>query len=504
MLIFKKKTMKITIYSKITLGLFLLMITSCQLTEDLDEFKPLYSLPAESAISDQVSADLALDGMYSALRGARNSFLYYTMLGSMLSGVESGGYFATTVEDVSLLNNNPVADGPALGGIYTNLYTLINRANWVIEGAARLSSSDFIDPDRQSEVINEAKAIRALGHFYLLRTFGQFYDVSSNYGIVLNLAPAKDSKPRPRNTVAECYDAILSDLDDAIENAPDLRYKYYTNKTFAKGLKAKVLLYMGDYGNAAFLAKEVIDNSGPKFQLAANFEDLFDHIGNTDYLNSVESLFNVYADLDEPIGGNFWNGIYAQVSNEYYDLGDTGSVTINGQTINYDGGRTNFMQQGTPYRPGFNSNFKFIQSGSLYVYETSYQLRMAEIYLIYAEADARAIKNVSPSALAALNTIRIRAGATSTGSDGFETYPSNISYEELLEAIRIEKLMELATEMGEDWYDLVRYDYADGFGSGFQVSDVKSTATDAEKFIMPIPATSIIAGQNIVKQNPGY
>ena len=129
---------------------------------------------------------------------------------------------------------------------------------------------------------------------------------------------------------------------------------------------------------------------------------------------------------------------------------------------------------------------------------------MAEIYLIYAEADARAIKNVSPSALAALNTIRIRAGATSTGSDGFETYPSNISYEELLEAIRIEKLMELATEMGEDWYDLVRYDYADGFGSGFQVSDVKSTATDAEKFIMPIPATSIIAGQNIVKQNPGY
>ena len=97
-----------------------------------------------------------------------------------------------------------------------------------------------------------------------------------------------------------------------------------------------------------------------------------------------------------------------------------------------------------------------------------------------------------------------RAGATTTGSDGFETYPASISYEEFLEAVRIEKMMELATENGESWYDLVRYDYADGFGAGFQVSDIKASATNADKFILPIPTGTIDASSGTTLQNPSY
>ncbi|MGS0524406.1 RagB/SusD family nutrient uptake outer membrane protein [Zobellia nedashkovskayae] len=129
-----------------------------------------------------------------------------------------------------------------------------------------------------------------------------------------------------------------------------------------------------------------------------------------------------------------------------------------------------------------------------------YHLRAAEVYLIYAEADARATNSVSSDALSALNEIRVRAGATTTGGDGFETYPATITLPQFLEAVRIEKHIELAIEMGEEWYDLVRYHFVDGF----DITTVKASATDPNKYILPIDAITLEVGGNIVEQNPGY
>ena len=76
---------------------------------------------------------------------------------------------------------------------------------------------------------------------------------------------------------------------------------------------------------------------------------------------------------------------------------------------------------------------------------------------------------------------------------------------QFLELVRIEKAIELIFEQGESWFDLVRFDYADGgFAGGFKASDVKPTATDSERFILPIPQTSIDAAGGVIKQNPEY
>ncbi|HEX9827468.1 MAG TPA: RagB/SusD family nutrient uptake outer membrane protein [Flavobacteriaceae bacterium] len=494
--------------SVIVLTLVLVCFTSCQLAEDIDDFEPLFSLPAETAISDETSAELALAGMYAILQQNDGSGTpQYSIIGSTLSGVSSGGFFATGAEDISLLNNDPISTGSGLRAMYTGKYVMVNRANWVIEGVEKLTDADFLTPGRRDEIIGEAKTMRALGHFYLLRLFGQFYDSNSQYGVVVQTTPAKEAAAKPRSSVADTYAAILQDLDDAIASAPTLRAKYFANKTFAKGLKAKVLLYKGEYSQTASIAKDVIDNSGSNFTLTGTFEELFDH-SSINTLSNTEALMDVYSDLNEGLGnGNFWDGLFANVSNVYYNLGQNGSVTIDGQVIKYDDTRIPFMMLGTPIIPGLvNGNLKFKQRAGPH-YETVYHLRMAEVYLIYAEAAARAANSVTSDALAALNAIRTRAGATTTGGDGFETYPATITYPEFLEAVRIEKLMELATEIGEDWYDLVRYDFADGFGSGFSVeaNDLKSTPIPStDKYIMPIPDASIIAGGGVVEQNPSY
>ena len=486
----------------------MVFFTSCEVANDLEEFDPLFSLPAETAIKDESTAELALTGMYAILQQRDiQGNPWHAGIANSLGGVNTGGaFFFVGAEEASYLANNPITDGVTLSTIYSGQYVMINRANWVIDGVEKLTDDDFINNNRRLEIIGEAKTMRALGHFHLLRLFGQFYDTNSSLGVNVRQEPATDAIPQPRVSVADTYAAILADLDEGISKGPNSRPKFYASSTFAKGLKAKVLLYMGDYAQAATIAKDVIDNSGPNFALTPTFVELFDHT-SLDPLDKSESLFNVYSDDNEGLGmGTFW-GLFWGVSDWYYDLGELGTMTVGSQVINHDGPRTPFMKTGEYQIPGFgiNGNMKFKQpSGPQAQFETFYYLRMAEMHLIYAEASARSSNSVPADALASLNAVRIRVGATTTGGDGFETYPASISYDQFLEAVRIEKLMELGGEWGEDWYDLVRYDYADGFGTGFQVSDTKATATNSDKFIMPIPAASIQASNGVVEQNPSY
>ena len=114
---------------------------------------------------------------------------------------------------------------------------------------------------------------------------------------------------------------------------------------------------------------------------------------------------------------------------------------------------------------------------------------MADIYLIHAEALARA--GGDPSlALASLNTIRDRAGVA---VKEFTDIPT------LLEDIRQEKLLELFYENGEPLFDIVRYDIL----GNLDASQIKPTLNNKYKFILPIPAEVLIGNDKLV-QNPGY
>ncbi|MGE0078275.1 MAG: RagB/SusD family nutrient uptake outer membrane protein [Bacteroidales bacterium] len=486
-------------------GLVLLGFISCDLTPSLDDYTPLYSLPAESAITNESSAELALTGIYSGFRqrssGSGNPEIY--IVPDLLAGFSQiSYYYSSNVECIGWISNNPISEGSSIQlGIYTRMYDIINRSNWFLESIAKLSDNDFDTEGRREEMIGEARILRAIGHFYLLRLFGQFYDITSTYGITVKTASSQSAKALPRNTVAEVYETIMADLDAGISQAPDLRGRMYTNKTFAKALKAKVLLYKGDYSSAATLAKEVIDNAGSNFSLATNFANQFQPHTSTALFENPEILFGSCGTPDDNLGiGNFYAGFFASISQVYYNLTST-TIVVGAQSIAVDGGRaTSVLTENTTYGGYRTSKVKLSSED----YEMVYHMRFAEVYLILAEASARAATSVTSDALNALNTLRTTRGATTSGGDGFETYPSTISYDQFLTAVRMEKAMELMAETGETWFDLVRFDYVDGFGAGFKVSDVKASATNSDKFILPIPQTTIDAGNGVVIQNPSY
>lgn len=481
-------------------SLILIGFASCEKIEDIE---PLFTLDAEIAIVDENSANLVLIGAYSGFRqkSISSGFPEIFMVPSKLSGLGLSSPFGRpTQEGSSYDQNNPDTNGSINLGAYTNFYDVINRANWLINGVTKLTDDNFTTPGRRDEMLGEAKALRALAHFYLLRQWGQFYDSSSAFGITVNTEPSRSSKVSPRSTVSDSYAQIIDDLNDAIAMAPDGTTKIFANKTFAKGLKAKVLLYQGKYAEAATLAKDVIDNSGGNFSLATTYDEIFDN-SSPALFDSTEVLFGSRGEngaASEGLGmGNFWGAQYIVVSPSFLPF-TNGTINIGGQQISYDGSRaaTHFVQ----FSPApFLDNAKYSFAGGE-IYEMIYHLRMSEIYLIYAESDARANNMVTTNSLNALNFVRTRAGATTTGGNGFETYPASISLNQFLETVRIEKYIELAGETGEEWFDLVRYHFVDGF----DVSSVKPTATNPDKFILPIPSLSIEAGGNVVAQNPSY
>ncbi|MBC9795825.1 RagB/SusD family nutrient uptake outer membrane protein [Sinomicrobium weinanense] len=495
--------MKILKYKYIgVMSLLFMGLSSCELARDLDDFEPNYTLPADEAIVDEASAELALAGVYSGFRqrssGSGNPEIY--LIPSLMSGVlTNNALFNTGAEALGYVSNNPIPIGANAGlGAYSRMYDIVNRCNWLIEKISPLPEDVFSTQGRKAEILAETKAVRATANFYLLRLFGQFYDINSKYGISLRSEPARSDEALPRNTVAEVYDAIIADLDEAITGAPDLRAKYYTNKTYARGLKAKVMLYKGDYPAAVALAGEIIEGSGPDFGLAPDYTAIFTDHSTPALFDSPEILFASKGEPQASLGiGNF-TGFWASVTPAYTAFGEQ-SVTIGSQNIIYDGTRISSTTFDTGDIYGFDT-YKGNASENGDLYEMIYHLRMAEVYLIYAEAVARANNSVTTEALAALNVVRIRGGATTTGGDGFETYPSSITLEQFLEAVRIEKYVELGVETGEEWFDLVRYHFVDGF----DVTTVKPSATDPDKYILPIDGTTIEAGGNVVEQNPGY
>ncbi|MCK0131659.1 RagB/SusD family nutrient uptake outer membrane protein [Flavobacteriaceae bacterium F08102] len=492
---------KITKYISF-LSVAILSLTSCELTTPIDDIELAYQLNAETAINNEASAKLALAGAYSSLKEEPSFML---LIPEALSGAILPGTSFYREEIPSWIANQPLnkedaGDNLTFTGMAA-LYRAINDANWIIEKVADLSEGSFSSPTGKAETMAQAYGIRALAHFYLLRYYGQWYDTSSEYGITLRLEPIRSGEAFPRNTVAETYAQIHEDLDYVIANGLDLPdNRGYMNKIAARALKAKVYLYQGDYGMAASTAKAIIDEAGGSFYLSPTYAAMFDNT-TSDMYDNPEILFGLRGDLQAPLPNTRW-GFAVGYNDAYLAELMSGSMTIGSQTIDYDSNRI-----ASTTTPGFfgTNNLKYTNVFSVgEEYDLIYHSRLSEVYLIYAEADARNTMSVSSDALAALNAIRLRAGATTTGGDGFETYPATITYEEFLEAVRIEKMVELSGELGESWFDLVRYDWEDGFGTGFQVSDHKPSATNPDKFILPYPILTVRAGGGIEVQNPSY
>lgn len=163
--------------------------------------------------------------------------------------------------------NHSGADNIFIDNFWVAAYNAVYTANQILANVDAIEDPSLMDEVR-SDVKGEALTVRAMAHFDLLRTFGEHWDVNSNLGIPLVLDATDPLQARGRNTVQECYDAILADLNNAlvlvsnddVEAGDGSKTPAYITQYFVNGLLARVYLYMQDYENASVKAAGVIND----------------------------------------------------------------------------------------------------------------------------------------------------------------------------------------------------------------------------------------------------
>ena len=257
----KKEFMK-KIYKSITLVAAILSLSSCG--NDWLDRKPADGIPSEDAITNYNDALTARTGMYDGIQGNSNATSYYGArmfyygdvraddMQARTQGMRSSSCYEMlyTVDDAPNMWNIP--------------YNVIRRANRLIEAINEKKVTDATEA-QIGKIYSEALVVRALVHFDLVRIYGMPYtaDNGASLGVPVIVKPLERNDLPSRNTVAEVYTQVITDLTDAINSgylAKD-QTPGYINEWAAKALLTRVYLTKGDNENALKVAEDIITNS---------------------------------------------------------------------------------------------------------------------------------------------------------------------------------------------------------------------------------------------------
>ena len=218
----------------------------------LDE-KPIDRLVVDNFYTSQKDAQAAVDATYQQLNSIYSRCMYM-LCDLTCDGMKNGlGMPNAFLQNLEFLRHTP--ENTFIRDMWQNNYSGIMKANAAINNIPSVT----MNPDLQKRFIAEAKFLRALYYFNLVRFFG---DVP----LVTQLETIDDAMG-PRVAKEQIYEQILSDLTDA-ESALPYPSEYGTTdigratKGAAKILAGKVYLTKGDYSKAKEKLAEVVEQEG--------------------------------------------------------------------------------------------------------------------------------------------------------------------------------------------------------------------------------------------------
>ncbi|MFO7722134.1 MAG: RagB/SusD family nutrient uptake outer membrane protein [Bacteroidales bacterium] len=435
--------------------LFLILLMSFFACDVLD-VEPTQSISTENALTTKTGVQQALTGCYDALQYAGYYGRNFILAGEFTS--DNGLPTGTIKEYKELANNSLLADNAVIEGIWNEMYTAVNRANhviWFAPGVKDLTGAELND------ILGQARFLRALHHFNLMNLFGP---VPMRKEPSLSAGPSLNAGRAP---ILDLFEFIEEDLLFAETHITNSN-KAMATATAAKALLARVYLYREDWIEARNMAEEVINSGG--CQLVNPYAILFGAGTNPESIMHIEfdaQDKNRLAEYFLPTSSGGRKEISPSAS--LIASFEPGDERLGGSIAN-------------PAGEAYGVKYTDISTGT----DKVYILRLAEMYLIRAEAEARLNGNLT-AIRADVDTVRSRAGLGGT---------SAATHTDLLIAIERERRNEFAFE-GHRWPDLVRTKRA---------LDFKSTVTQLCQLLYPIPLSEIQTNEAITPadQNPCY
>ena len=461
----------------------------CSSCEKLLDKEPTDQVSVEDLFRDVSGTKTALAGAYDALRATahyqRNLMVYPDLTAGNIKYSKANGL---VLDDIYSANQTELEC--SMEETYNSLYQELNNLNNIIKYTPSAIGSEL----DKTKIIAEAKCLRALAHFDLLRIFSWPINrtpTGTHPGIVISMEPylVADER-RPRSNSSASFQAVVDDLNEAIDSFDDSNtgvlnggYKQnYFTKASAQALLAKVYVYQNNWDMAFSVADNLIRSNQYTLLTNANYPGSW-----TGRVPSSESIFELAMET------NFSGTSLGS----YFDAASTNMMFAATSNL------TSLYSATDIRRPATMFNTSTI-NGTGYLFTKKYAtggtnatpikvLRLSELYLIRAEAAAAKSTPDFAQANADLDVIRKRADpAAPTLNLQDKT--------SLTDAVLLERRKELAFE-GNLIFDLLRYnkDVVRADGNPAQ----PNFAADDYRLIMPIPYISVNTNPSM-DQNPGY
>ncbi len=365
---------------------------------------------------------------------------------------------------------------------YKSFYKIIAQSNQTMLNIK--NNATAVDQSVKNGAIAECRFMRAMGYYYLVSNWGAVPIIYDNSTQMADLSIT-------RNTIESVWQFIIMDLTYAAKNLPATAFQDgRLTKYSAEGMLARMYLTraglnstgtrkQSDLDSAKLLAADVCHNS-PN-QIEKNYADLFKSANHNSSHNNPESLFSLqWMPIKDPWGiNNSFQAYMARngdITGSWDGWGAAHGCSAN--LIKYyidhpaDSNRrkATFMFNDDFYPEirkdlgGYHYTANEIANTKKYIigsvadnggkgsemceYINTYMLRLAEVYLIYAEAILGNSSSTSDAeALKYYNAVRQRAMPGVTPA-------TSITFDDIFQEQRIETVFE-----GKYWYDLLRLYY---------------------------------------------
>ncbi|MGZ8552284.1 MAG: RagB/SusD family nutrient uptake outer membrane protein [Chitinophagaceae bacterium] len=477
------------------IGLLIVILTLAACKKEFLDKPPLSQIVDVNfyKTNDQVLAATSL--LYSKVWFDYNDKAMYNL------GDFRGGTAFSAWNDRGNVLFNTTGDNGENEASWRAFFTVVAQSNLVIYNVNSYAGAG-VSPAIKKMAIAEARFMRALAYRFLAMNWGPVPVIENNLDQLFDTTIT-------RNTVPSIWRFITREMRAAAEDLPETPVQEgRLTKWSAEGMLARFYLTRSgvessggtrkqEYlDSAKYFAQRVITNSGK--QLLNNYENLF----KFPYDNNAESLFELqwvfsgpdiwgtnnsmpeYLAYSPDISFGGWGGDKGAtwwLIKQYDGFAEQANGTLKGRTLDQRLHAT-FMLPGAYYPEitkvsdktkliypftGTDQNFLAVKkyvigspidlagkaSQQRYPHNT-YMMRLAEMYLIYAEAAIGNTGSTSdPLAIEYFNKVHTRAGLPP-----YEVGGTNGSGPLTLDYVFSERFKEFAME-GMSWYDLVSLHY---------------------------------------------
>ena len=397
-------------------------------------------------------------------------------------------------------------------GLWGYAYFVISAVNNVLEEIETRGMDYYTDSSVSAQDIKNLQAeclfLRALSHFDLARIYAyspaksKVVNFTDCVPIILKTDKTAQDQPA-RNSVAEVYAQIISDLKEA-ESLIDASYERagVADKKAAASLPAiqallsRVYLYNQEWQNAADYATKVINSGKYKLWTAEEYPSVWgSEIGGSEVIfevygkntNGYDEYWEGPSHMTNPVG--YADCAASPSLTSLFEEGDVrGTTGIRGK----DDGKVMFCTDADEASGGELWTMKYMGKGEGDATSTPdvnnvIVLRLSEMYLNRAEALVNGASISGASALNDLNAIRANRGASALTSAGAT-------------AVALERRLELNFE-GHYWFDLGRT--ANGAVTYSDSRRGDNIDASSKYWALSIPKREYDVNENL-SRNPGF